>query len=294
MKNNKYVLWKRLINQMILKDLKKKNTNLKLISQHPYLSLELIQKYPYLKWDIKLLQKHPEMTLSFYKKHFYSVPFQSISKKKTYIYFQGDLKYNFKKWELRPRKQMILSYHSYIPLSLILKYYTFGWDYTFLLLYRKWTIQQIYKIIKIKKMDWYLFSKNIYLNYDIIHEFLSFPWDWNFLAIHPSFPPQEIYQDKILFCKWKWKMIFKNPRLCPIFWRYYIREYPNACKNPLLLLYNHFEYTSFFKIWAIFKIQSFFIHHFIMKKKIIYKLKYIKLIQYKLNKDVFGQILSYI
>jgi hypothetical protein len=295
MKNNKYVLWKKFIHQMIFKEIhyKKNKQNLKLISQHPYLSLKLVQKYPYLKWDIKSLQKHPDMTLSFYKKHFH-VPYQYVSKKKTYIYFQGNLKYNFKKWELRPYKQVILSYHPNIPLSLILKYHTFGWDFTFLLLYRRWTIRQIYQLMKIKKMNWHLFSKNIFLNINILHEFLSFPWDWNFLAIHPSFPPQDIYNDKILFCKWKWKMIFKNPRLCPIFWKYYVEKYPNACKDQSLLFYNHFQYTFFLKIWALFKIQHFFIHHFFMIQKMKLNLKYIQFIQQKLNKDVFQYILLYI
>lgn len=284
-----YLEWKKWIKQLSNEYVENKtdfNNPYRIYSSSPYDSIQ--HGVPHIGVNTyveKLIKKHPYL----------SINETSFHKKRKFIYFQGSPLFNFIKWEKNPYKKVILSYHPKLPISLVLKNYKIGWDFQFLLLYRKWSIHQISLLIKFRKMDWKLFSNNPYLNFDMLYAFLRFPWNWNTLAIHPAFPPQKVYSDNILFVKWKWKYVYKNPRISLQFWKLLVSQHPNYVSNdPLLLLQNYFQFDYMLQIWAIFKIQSFFLFHVISKKKIIEKTKFILFLKNTFCDDVYFNILSFV
>jgi len=257
------------------------------MSKHPYLPLSCLDDHFQLLKYYKYLKKHPEMTIDIRKK--YPILLGYPIKRGCQVYFQRK-SFNFIKWEKHPYIKKIISYHSQLPLSLVINNPYMGWDFKFLYLYHKWAKYQIHFMIDIHKMNWKYFSRNPYLDTEMLYEFIDYPWDWDVLAIHPSFPPQDIYHNEMLTKKWKWELIFKNPILCPFFWKnYYYTKY-----NSYILLYNHFQYDGFLRLWAIFKIQRFMIHYILFIKPLRIKIKYIHFVSSRLYPELMHHVLSFI
>ena len=270
-----FIIWKRWIQQFISEYIiskRRKKRIMILISRHPYLSKDLINRYPNVEWDRMSISRCNEKLI-----------------KKNFIYFQGSRRFNFINWEKHPRGTVRLTYHPQLPIALVLRYHWIGWDYRFLLLNREWSIQQIQKLIQKKKMDWCIYSKNPFINIDTVRHFLRYPWDWPTLAIHPSFPPQDVYIDNILFAKWKWRSIFRNPRISFEFWKEFIEKHPNVYRDKYILLHNHFQHDSNLQTWAIFHIHKFMILHFITKPRIWKKLQFLL----HLKKNMLPELLHY-
>lgn len=298
-----FIIWKQLIIQLIIKTIENNRryqqpSTMLLISRHPYLPLSLVEKNKFLRWDMISIQNHPDMTRKFYQKHYkyssyHNDYYQRIKNRKMQVHFQGKHSFNFVNWESQPFSKIYLSYHPHIPIPLILKFHTFKWDFTFLLLYRQWTCQQIMYLIRIRKMDWKLYSRNPYLTTQTLYTFITFPWDWNLLASHPCFPPQNIFNDDILFCHWKWKNVFKNPRITPSFWKVLIQSFPNICRDPLIILHNHFNHSTSVQHWATFHIHCFY-SHYNTRRRIHDKIQFMKYIKQKLYTDLTHHILTFI
>lgn len=295
MQNNNYERWKNIIEKIIMIELRKKKTNyLQLISYHPYLPLRIVEAHIHQNWNIKGLSRHPDMNRDIFRKLFPGKKVQIHTH--SYIRFYGNPKFDFHKWEKKRYKKMDreLSYHGKLPVAFILKYPNIVWDYSFLLMNKKWTIRDIYVLIKQKKMNWHLFSRNPFINIEIILEFLRYPWDWRTLAIHPSFPPHKIYIHPILFCKWKWKWVYMNPRLTSDFWYFLIQKYPKVFKELQIILQNRFQYDMYIRMWSSYHIQHFLIHHYHFRLKIIDKLYLHKYLRTSLCPDIYKYILTFI
>jgi hypothetical protein len=275
-----FIIWKRWIQQFMQEYVlshKKQKRIMILISRHPYLLIELVNRYPNVYWDRISITRNNEKQI-----------------RKNFIYFQGSRRFNFIGWEKHPRGTVRLTYHPQLPIALVLRYHWIGWDYRFILLYRKWTIKQIQKLIQKKKMDWCVYSKNPFLDTETVRHFLRYPWDWATLAVHPSFPPQHIYTDNILFPKWKWRSIFRNPRLSLDFWNVFTERYPNVYHEKYILLHNHFQHDPQLIIWATFHIHEFMILHFITKRRIRKKLKYLLYLKTKMLPEMLHYTLSFL
>ena len=292
--------WRKWIAALILKYLQKRHhhhqTMMLLISRHPYTPLSYVETYKNLAWDKMSLSSHPEMTRGFYKKYIASSSQKTFHPRRSIcpVYFQGIASFDFHVWEKSPYKKTFLSYHPKLPIPLVLKFPTLGWDFTFLLLYREWTVHQIEQLIRCKKMNWVLYSRNPYIHADVVRHFLRFPWEWQTLATHPSFPPQEIYHDNILINRWKWRQVFKNPRLSLAFWQEELgRSSSHLTKDPYVILHNKFQFDRNLRLWATFKILS-LVCHYRQKKSMKEKLRLLLFLKAKVCPDVLDAILSFV
>lgn len=296
MTENSFMIWKSWIGHLILNYLQKKHYHrnmMLLISRHPYLPLDCIQHQPYIGWDKVSLQKHPQMTRKFYRDYIQRDIVFRPQRRITTVCFQGYRRFDFVKWEKSPFRKPFLSYHPKLPLALVLKFPNMGWDMTFLLLYRRWSIKHIERLIVCRKMNWELYSRNQFINADIVRYFLRYPWDWKVLAVHPSFPPQEIYHDNILFCKWKWRQVFKNPRMSLTFWKEIRKQPTNPFSDPYVILHNKFQFDANIRLWATIKIVH-VISTYLQKKQLLQKLKLVLFMKEKMCDDLLFITLSYV
>lgn len=289
MAENSFMIWKTYFAEMIQKYIKKKmhhRNMILLISRHPYLPLSYIEKYRFIPWDVIALQSHPNMTAKFYRRFLQRENQFRPYRRKHNVYFQGIQFFDFRQWERSPYRKTFLSYHPKLPINLVIKFSNMGWDFTFLLLYRKWKIRQIERLIQCRKMDWVLYSRNPFLSCEIIRHFLRYPWDWGVLATHPCFPPQDIYQDNILFCRWKWKQVFKNPRISYDFWCNIRKtQSTNPFPDSYIILHNKFQYDGNIQLWATFKITS-CISLYLERKRMKYKLRFLIQAKHRLCDDI--------
>jgi hypothetical protein len=281
MSDDKFIIWKRWVQDFIYEYVTSSNKKRKrimiLISRHPYLPIYLVKKYQNLYWDRISISRSNDTLI-----------------KKNFIHFQGSRRFSFIDWEKHPKGIIRLTYHPQLSIALVLRYHWIGWDFKFLLLYRKWSIKQIQKLIQKRKMDWCVYSKNPFITIETIRHFLRYPWDWTTLAIHPSCPPQDIYHDNILFGKWKWRSVFRNPRISYDFWKDFVENHPNVYKDKYILLHNHFQYDSSLQSWATFHIHEFMILHFITKPMILKKLKLLLYLKHKMVPDLLNYTLSFV
>lgn len=290
-----FVVWRKWIHQLCQQYFLEKRpyhrNMLLLLSRHPYLPLSLVQLYPHI-WDKVSLQAHPRMTRQFYKKYVHRGEEYHPVHRRKHAYFQGQRNYDFVQWEKQPFRKTFLSYHPMLPLQLVLKFPNMGWDYTFLLLYRRWSIYQMEVLIRCRRMDWVLMSRNPFIDCIVVRHFIRFPWDWMTLAVHPSFPPHVIYKDNILIGKWKWKQVFKNPTLSLDFWKELSNMSTNKSSDPYIILHNKFQYDTFLQAWATFKIVD-AISHYRKKKHLQEKLKLLMFIKTRTCRDTMYSILSF-
>jgi len=293
---NVFIIWRIVLCEIIKQQLCSKRCSrgmMLLLSKHPYLPLSFPLSYSHMNWDMKTIATHPEMTRSFYKQLFNTNVYHKHSLKKDItVHFQRPRHFNIVIWEQKKYTHLSsLSYDSRLSLSLVLSRPHLKWDYKFLLLYHKWSIPQIHSLMTLRKMNWLFYSRNPFLSIDTLHHFLNYPWDWVTLAQSPCFPPHIIYQDNLLIGKWKWRSVFKNPRLDPSFWKQHILHKVNHDES--ILLHNHFQYTPTLRRWAMFHIQTAYLNH-LSRKRIFDKIKLLKYIYSHLHPDTFQHIISYL
>lgn len=220
------------------------------------------------RWILKLMKRylstnrypHHRLTLRLLRHHPYTrpPPRGSPSIPEHFVYFQGRPDYDFPRWEAstrhRPRGhgRLRLSYHPRLPLTLVLQYPDVRWDYRFLLLYRRWTMDAMERLDKHRRVDWRLYSRNPFLTMEQVDRFLDRPWDWNVLAMHPNFPPHRIVHSPRVHRRWAWSHVFKNPMLHIDTWHRLSKE-----STRHLILYNHFQCTPSVRLWANLRILHF-------------------------------------
>lgn len=299
-----WVRWRRWVAQLIRQTIQQQKyvafprSTILLLSRHPYLPLSLVEEYcSSVPWDFLSMESHPDMTPQFHARYFHgswrSRTRQTPSQvQRTIAHFQGRHGYQFSEWERKPHRKTFLTYHPHFPLALALHHPTFGWDFTFLLLYREWTIPQIHRMLAIRRMDWKLFSRNPFLTISMVHEFLRYPWDWPTLATHPCFPPHVVFDDPILLGRWKWRSVFKNPRITVDFWKRLITEYPKVVHDPLIILHNRFEYDTVLRHWAIFQIHR-FVQQCRQRRRLREKIRLMRHIHDRLPSDLVHTILTF-
>lgn len=268
-----------------------------LLSRHPYLPLSYVEEFKSnISWDMHSISFHPDMTRRFHSKHFPSTASRhrhSLTYRRTIAHFQGQRTFSFPQFERRPYHKTYLTYHPKLGIAFVLKYPSVGWDFQFLLLYREWTIPQIHKLLAIRRMDWKLFSQNPFLTVDMLHEFLRYPWDWPALAISPCFPPQYIFDDPLLMPRWKWRSVFKNPRMTVDFWKQLLTNFPRVVHDPLIILHNQFEYDSSLQAWATFRIHR-MVETSRRRHSIQEKLAFVRTLPHHLPIDMIHVILSFV
>lgn len=299
-----YVAWRRRIGTMVRELLRSPHTprnTVLLISRHPYTPLDYVRVFRRVPWEHSSLLLHPDMSKSFYKTHmtgdgqFYER--HHVRPRTFTAYFQQDTRHvvDFPKWEMAPTRNVFMSYHPKLPISLVVRHVHMGWDLSFLLLYREWKSTDIERLLEVGNcMNWTLFSKNPFLSTEIIERFCTQPWDWKVLAVHPSFPPQEIIKNETLSRKWKWERVFKNPRMSLAFWDQLCAT-PSAhyTKDSAVILHNTFQYDEKLRTWALFKIHR-RIGKYMERKKITEKRKMLLHLKRLICPDIMSSILSFV
>lgn len=291
-----YAKWQLWIERMIQRYLEQRRHHrnmIMLICRHPYLPLSFLEKFKKVSWDKSALQHHPAMTAKIFRKYIRNDSSFRPIRNYARVYFQGYRSYDFVQWERKPFRKTFLSYHPKLPLELVLKYPNMGWDFTFLLLYRKWTTRHIERLVQSRRMDWTLYSRNPYINAEDVRYFLRYPWDWVVLATHPSFPPDEMYHDNILFGKWKWRHVFKNPVISLKFWNELCCLASSPVSDEYIILHNRFQHDRFLRLWATLKIVS-FCCHVCFRNTLNTKLKFVVDVKRKVCDDLFQNILSFV
>lgn len=299
---SQYVEWRRWIAHVIREALLQQRylgyprSTVLLISRHPYLPLSYVDEYKsIIAWDLSSIQSHPEMTSRFHSRYFRHHERSHRPQRRTIAHFQGQQASMvlFINYERRPYRKTYLTYHPKFPLALALAFPDKGWDYTFLLLYHEWSIPQIRTAIRHRRMDWKVYSRNPFLTTDILHEFLRYAWDWPTLATSPCFPPQDIYQDPILMPRWKWRSVFKNPRMSVDFWKQLLTNHPKVVHDPLIILHNRFQYDTNLQSWATFRIHR-FLERCRSRRRVLEKASFVRHLSHHLPLDIMTTILSFV
>lgn len=302
--------WRRFVAQVIRETILQQRyiglprSTVLLMSRHPYLPLSYVEEFKsIISWDMHSLSFHPDMTRGFRSKHISSGRHQHQYKrsslsthpyKRTIAHFQGQRTFSFIEFEKKPYHKTYLTYHPKLSIALVLKHPVIvGWDYRFLLLFREWTIPQLYHLLRLRRMDWKLYSQNPFLTTDIVHEFLKYPWDWSMLATSPCFPPQDIFQDPILMPRWKWRSVFKNPRMHVDFWKQLVTNFPRTVHDPLVILHNRFEYDPALQAWATFRIHR-AIEGYRRRRRVRIMFAWLRTIEQHAPIDIVRHILSFI
>jgi hypothetical protein len=262
---------------------------IQIISRHPYTPLSMLEEYPFVRWEYTSFYDHPEMTQTFiynfqakYRKrvflrtsslgslgHIPNSPFQKEEVRNNNTNnnnsqydrndrYDGNDRYDRNSSFLQDKKK--LSYSPTLPLSLVLHNPNPSWDYPFLLLYRKWTIDQLDRLLNSYRIPWKQFSRNYFLTFDIIYHFLDKPWDWKMLATHPRFSPDLILLDPILFPRWNWKHAYKHPRMTISGWNYLRKAYKQPFHSSFLLA-NSFQYSSELRMYSYLLLQNWIRFH---------------------------------
>lgn len=86
-----------------------------------------------------------------------------------------------------------------------------------------------------EKIDYKILSHNPYLSQSILSRFPNLPWDWSVVARHPAFPPQSILNNPLFSSRWRWDHSLQNPRLTQ-------QVYDTIRKN--FTIHNHFTFLS--------------------------------------------------
>lgn len=274
-----------------------------LLSRHPYLPLSYVEEFrSAIPWDMHSIASHPEMTRRFHEKYFSptghrqrsSPPFSGYAPHcRKIAHFQGQQSFSFAQFERRPYSKTYLTYHPKLTIALVLHLPSLGWDYKFLLLYREWTCAQIHKLLDLRRMDWKAYSQNPFLTIETVREFLRYPWEWAALARSPCFPPQRVFEDPILMPRWKWRSVFKNPRISTVFWKHLLTNFPRTVHDPLIILHNRFEYDPCLQAWATFHIHG-AIGKYRDRRLLRTKLTHLRFLHQTLPLDVVRTVLTFV
>ena len=266
------------------------------LSQSPYLPLDIVLHYPHLSWDYNSIRKHPGVNTTFIKKldqklHRRLVPIRP--RLWPTPLFQST-PVDFRRYEKHPYRPWKMSCHPLLPIPIVLANPLQNWDYGFLLRHRKWTVHQLEILSKQRRVDWRMLSKNYYITPDLVREFLSYPWDWKHLASHPAFPPQDIYEDRILFLRWKWNLVYMNPRITVSFWSKIRQGLPfrETFHTPYILM-NHFGLSVDLIHYATVVINQ-FIYHYWMRRRITEKLLLLRKLRIHMPYDVLLTIVDFL
>uniref|UniRef100_A0A6C0D129 Uncharacterized protein n=1 Tax=viral metagenome TaxID=1070528 RepID=A0A6C0D129_9ZZZZ len=264
---------------------------IQIISRHPYTPLAILEEYPFVRWEYTSFYDHPQMTQTFiynfqakYRKRVFlrTSSLGSLGRLPNSPFHKDFHKENNNSLSLQEKKK--LSYSSTLPLSLVLHNPDPSWDYPFLLLYRKWTIDQLDRLLNSYRIPWKQFSRNYFLTFDILYHFLDKPWDWKLLATHPRFSPDLILLDPILFPRWNWKHAYKHPRMTISVWNYLRKAYKQPFHSSFLLA-NSFQYSSELRMYSYLLIQNWIRFHrwrYTLDKKRKYLCNMIHILPYEL------------
>lgn len=255
-------------------------------------------RYPHHRHTLRLIRLHPYT----HPPRPPTISSTVVATREHFVYFQGRHDYDFTRWErhfittrrgIESKQRLRLTYHPDLPLVLVLRFPNAGWDFKFLLLYRRWTVVQIQDLVRVRHMHWRYFSRNPYLTPTIILHFIHFPWDWKTLATHPSLPPRRIANHPILCEKWQWDLVFNNPLISVDTWRRMVKD-STATFDEHIILHNHFQHSKAVRLWANLRILE-FMCRVRDRRRLVQKLRLLRHIDGRCqSRDILHHIVSFL
>lgn len=219
---------------------------IRLLSRHPWVSVELLQKYDHLPWDAHALVKHMHgftkdvqayidqvYTPSFRNVRPYLKPTRTLRDRRRRVHSYGHIDYPMleawmKDVVQRDQPSVVdihilvkkISRHVDLPLQLVCQYPQLPWNWKVIFMHQNWTVALLHLLLEkgASLVRWKWLSRNRFLTITTVEVFMNQPWDWVALSHNAQLPPQAILDHPRLLPKWKWKQALTHFRLSPQFW----------------------------------------------------------------------------
>lgn len=298
----KNYFYKHLLQHIVKKE--KHKIDWKLVSCHPYLSIQLVKTYPFIQWDwfnlSKLsFDKIKDLLVIFPHKQ-WDWNYLSCSSPIVFIQNNPTLQWNHEKISRRkysfenlltpldyvlqnlhmPWNWRTLSRHPSLTMDHVLHHPSIPWDMEYIFLNCAFSSYHL-SSLAINQNHYHLLSKNPHNTLDIVRKAISKPWDWTELAQNIAFAPEHVYTNQKDFPLWRWDLSLRNPRLT---WGFYniIRREKTIHHQFNHLLKNHFQYSPTFILYFTIVIRRFLLG-IIRRRRLLRKIHLLSVLRSRLD-----------
>lgn len=285
----------------------------KLVSGHPYLPINMVEKYSEMPWDWRQISRLPFQSIQRlilqhpHKEWDWHVLTESapLSFKTIHYHFPWNhkhacvRKYSFETYDIQLNYALLnsnsslwnwnsLSHHPSLTMDIVCQNLHLHWNMSHILTYIPFSSHHL-NLLPTTNHHYSCLSKNLYNTIQIVCRHKTKPWDWTELAQNVAFAPHHIYRHcRTRFPMWRWDLSLRNPRLT---WDFYhmIRKEKKIPRQFQHLFRNNFHHSKLLHIYCCIVIQRFIIR-VAHKRNMMRKLRFLNRIRKRLNDDMMRAI----